>query len=166
MKTPSSIKTSFAPIEHANIEILILGSMPGEKSLQEQEYYAHLQNRFWKVMAYVTKSELPQNYDQKTAMLLAHNIGLWDIVHQAERVGSLDTAIENESPNDLESFIEMHKKLKIIAFNGKKSETLYRKYFNPKPQIQYVALPSTSPANAGIRFDGLCEKWSILQRQF
>ncbi|WP_056928713.1 hypothetical protein [Candidatus Symbiothrix dinenymphae] len=33
------------------------------------------------------------------------------------------------------------------------------KYFTRKPCINYISLPSTSPANAGINFDGLCEVW-------
>ena len=37
---------SFKPSIDNNSKILILGSMPGIKSLEEQQYYAHPQNRF------------------------------------------------------------------------------------------------------------------------
>lgn len=157
-----SIKKSFLPISHSSIEILILGSMPGEKSLQEQEYYAHPQNRFWKMLATITNSSMPTNYEEKIKLLEVHNIGLWDVVFEAKRIGSLDSAIEDESPNDIESFIQYHPKLKTIGFNGKKSEALFKKYFKQKSHIRYLLLPSTSPANAGIGFDEVCERWKEL----
>ena len=150
------------PISNPEIEILILGSMPSEKSLQEQEYYAHPQNRFWRVIATILNSELPNEYSHKINLLQSNKIGLWDVVHQAKRIGSLDSAIEEESPNDIETFILQHHKLKTIAFNGKKSEELFYKYFKPNQGIRYVSLPSTSPANAGIKLDGLCERWKII----
>jgi len=136
--------------------------MPSDKSILEQEYYAHPQNRFWRVLTSITKSTDPQNYQEKLHILEANNIGLWDVVSQAKRVGSLDSAIEDELPNDIEAFLNKHSKVRCIAFNGKKSEALFNKYFKQKQNIRYVSLPSTSPANAGINFETLCEKWKII----
>jgi hypoxanthine-DNA glycosylase len=153
------MKTSFDPISNSNTTILILGSLPGDKSLELGEYYGHPSNRFWKIIAHITDNELPLTYSAKTQLLLKTNIGVWDIAHQANRKGSLDSAIHDEEPNDLDSFIARHKHLKVVGFNGKKAEALFDKYFNRKTGIKYISLPSTSPANAGINFDNICEVW-------
>ena len=153
------MKKSFAPIENSRIRVLILGTMPGERSLADQQYYAHPQNRFWRLFAKMADHPLPDKYDQKTAMLLETGIGLWDVIHNAEREGSLDSNIKNEHPNDLDKFIEAHPSLKAIAFNGKGAEKLYSKYFTKKANIHYISLPSTSPANAAFTLDILYKKW-------
>lgn len=95
----------------------------------------------------------------RKSFYLKTNIGIWDVAHKANRKGSLDSAIEDEEPNDIESFIAKHKNLKIIGFNGTKSEVLYDKYFDRKAGIKYFSLPSTSPANTGIDFDNICKQW-------
>ena len=136
--------------------------MPSEKSMQEQEYYAHPQNRFWTVLAAISLSANPKTYQEKINLLTTHKIGLWDVVYQAKRVGSLDSAIQEESPNDIELFIRNHPKIKTIGFNGKKSEALFDRYFERKQGLRYLSLPSTSPANAGFRFEALCERWKAL----
>ncbi|SDZ15390.1 DNA-deoxyinosine glycosylase [Tindallia californiensis] len=154
-----TIKTSFAPISNKDTTILILGSMPGDKSLELGEYYGHPRNRFWKIIAIITGNELPLTYSEKKAMLLRSTIGVWDVAHKAKRKGSLDSAIKDDEPNDLESFMAEHRHLKVIGFNGKKAESLYDKYFDRKSGINYFSLPSTSPANAGIDFESICNKW-------
>ena len=155
----NDLKTSFAPIADQKTRILILGSLPGDKSLAENQYYAHPRNRFWRVLAEITDSQLPNNYEEKINLLQQNKIGVWDVVRAAKRVGSLDTNILDEVPNDLDSFIELHPKLEIIAFNGAKSQKLFDKYFRRKAELKYIALPSTSPANALFTFERLCEKW-------
>lgn len=92
-------------------------------------------------------------------MLKISKIALWDVVHSAHRIGSLDTAILNEIQNDLEIFINDHQNLKIIAFNGRKAESLFNKYFQKKDEINYVLLPSSSPANARMLMDRMVEQW-------
>ncbi|WP_366184124.1 DNA-deoxyinosine glycosylase [Flavobacterium ovatum] len=155
-------KSSFAPISNPDIEILILGSLPGDKSIEVNEYYGHPQNRFWKIIAAISNNELPQNYKDKVALLQKLKIGVWDVAQKALRSGSLDSAIKSEEPNDIETFISNHPKLKIIAFNGKTAEALFNKYFDKKSNIKYVSLPSTSPANARFDFDTLRESWQQL----
>lgn len=152
-------KKSFDPISNADITILILGTMPGDKSLELGEYYGHSRNRFWKIISTITNNKLPLAYSEKKELLLRSKIGIWDVAHKANRQGSLDSGIEDEEPNDLEDFITRHNKLKIIGFNGAKSEALYDKYFDRKVGIKYISLPSTSPANAGIEFDNICKQW-------
>ena len=153
------IKSSFPPIANPDAEVLILGSLPGERSLELQEYYGHAQNKFWKLIAGVFGHELPLNYEEKLQLLNRSHIALWDVVHSAHRIGSLDTAILNEIPNDLETFIDIHPKLKIIAFNGRKAEALFNKYFKKRDGIDYVLLPSSSPANARVGLEKMVEVW-------
>lgn len=153
------LKYSFPPIASAEIEILILGSIPGDRSIAENEYYGHPRNRFWRMLAGITDSPMPVSYADKKELLLRNRIGLWDVAHQAIRRGSLDSAIQQPEPNDIASFIERHPKLKVIAFNGRKAEALYKQFFSQSNKIQYFSMPSTSPANAGITFDQLRERW-------
>lgn len=155
-------KSSFEPISNVETTILILGTLPGDKSLELGEYYGHPRNRFWKVISTITNNEIPLTYSDKKRLLLKSKIGIWDVAHKADRKGSLDSAIEYEEPNDLENFIAQHKSLKIIVFNGKKSEVLFNKYFNRKNNLEYISLPSTSPANTGIDFDEICKLWRQL----
>ena len=155
-------KTSFAPISHPDIEILILGSIPGDKSLELEEYYGHTRNRFWKIVSTITGNELPLTYEAKKDLLFKTNIGVWDVAHKAIRKGSLDSAIVNEEPNDLERFIASHPHLKVIGFNGAKAQAIYEKYFEKKDGIKYVLLPSSSPANARINLEQICEQWQRL----
>lgn len=155
----NQFKSSFPPIADEHIKILILGSLPGDKSLAESEYYAHPRNRFWKVLAEITSSIFPTNYEAKLKMLSENKIGVWDVVQKAQRVGSLDTNILDEVPNNLDEFIANHPNLEIIVFNGSKSQKLYDKYFKRQPNVKYLEMPSTSPANANYTFERLCEKW-------
>lgn len=157
--TSTHTKTSFDPISNAETEVLILGTMPGDKSIELDEYYGHPRNRFWKIISSITNNDLPQTYAEKKALLFKTKIGIWDVAHKANRKGSLDSAIENEEPNDLNNFISKHKNLKVIGFNGKKSEVLFDKYFDRKSGIRFISLPSTSPANTGIDFDNICNQW-------
>ncbi len=155
----ANTKKSFDPISDQSTEILILGTMPGDKSIELNEYYAYLRNRFWRIISAITNNDLPQNYSDKKRLLLNTKIGIWDVAYRAVRRGSLDSAIKSEEPNDLNDFIENHKSLKVIGFNGKKSEILFDKYFDRKSTIKYFSLPSSSPANTGIDFDHICNSW-------
>jgi len=155
----NQVKRSFAPLAADDIEILILGSMPGDASLAKGEYYAHPRNRFWKIMATITNEPLPITYEDKKALLKRHQMGLWDVAETANRKGSLDADIFDEVPNDIDNFVRKHKCLKIICFNGKKAMNLYLKFFTKNPDLTYFSLPSTSPANAGISFEEICKQW-------
>lgn len=156
------LKTSFEPISNSETAILILGTMPGDQSLKLGEYYGHNRNRFWKIISTITKKEMASTYADKKKLLLNSNIAVWDVAHKANRKGSLDTAIEDEEPNDLQTFITKHKNLKVIGFNGAKSEALFLKYFKKRSDIKYVSLPSSSPANTGINMDTICKAWKQL----
>ncbi len=153
------LKKSFIPISSVNTKILILGTMPGDESIRLGEYYANPRNRFWKVMSTILNEKTPETYDEKKLLLKNYGIGLWDVLKSAEREGSLDISISKEVPNNLESFLKTHKQVLAIGFNGKKAEVLYDKFFSRRSNIKYYSLPSTSPANAGINFETICEQW-------
>ena len=159
----SMIKSkSFSPIIYSDTKILILGSLPGKKSLELEQYYGHNRNRIWKILSHLTGGDIPFTYQQKKELLCKNKIGLWDVAHSAHREGSLDSNIKDETPNDIEGLIKNYDSIKVIGFNGKKSEKMFFKYFTEKPEFKYVPLPSTSPANMAISFEDICVRWSQL----
>ncbi len=155
----TDLKTSFEPISNSETTVLILGTAPGDKSIELGEYYGHQRNRFWKIISALTENDLPVTYSDKKSLIKNEGIGIWDVAHKVVRKGSLDNAIKSEEPNDLDNFIKEHTKLKIIGFNGQKAEKLFDKYFDRKDNLNYISLPSTSPANTGFDFDEICKEW-------
>lgn len=155
-------KSSFEPIENSEISILILGSIPGDRSIALQEYYGHPQNRFWKMLAHITGKPEPADYAEKKALLLQSGIGLWDVARTADREGSMDSAIRNETPNDIDTFLDRHPHIKTIAFNGQKARHMFDKFFTERSGITYYTMPSTSPANASCSLEKLCLSWEKL----
>ena len=139
--------------------MLVLGSIPGDRSLALNEYYGHPQNRFWRVIARLCGQEVPRTYPEKREMLLCNGIALWDVAHQAVRPGSMDSDIRDEKPNDIPALAASLPQLHTIAFNGKMAERLYDKYFPRASNLRYLSMPSTSPANAAFSLERLCEHW-------
>ncbi|MEN5232216.1 DNA-deoxyinosine glycosylase [Sphingobacterium faecium] len=162
MLTLNMLKQSFLPIENKEIRILILGSLPGDKSIHEQQYYAHPQNRFWKLIQHIFNRTAPLSYPQKLDLLLENQIGLWDVCAQAKRKGSMDLDIVEEIPNDLPCFFSQHPQLQTIIFNGQKAHRVYEKHFTKSEHYQYYTLPSTSPANAQYSLEKLLQEWQHL----
>ena len=153
---------SFAPSIDNNSHILILGSMPGAKSLEEQQYYAHPQNRFWKVMGIIcNEPKLHEfDYDKKLKTLLKNNIALWDTLKTCKRDGSLDSDIQNETPNNIRKLLKKYPDIKTICLNGNKSYSAFKKYFlNLLEKYNCNKMPSTSPANARYGLEKLITKW-------
>jgi hypoxanthine-DNA glycosylase len=157
-----NVKQALDPIADSQTEVLILGTLPGDKSLEFGQYYANSSNRFWKIIAGITGDQVPPTYEEKKGLLLRNRIGVWDVAHKANREGSLDTNMKDEEPNNLEGFIKQHKNLKLIGFNGQKPEKLYNKYFSRKKGLKYIPLPSSSGANRGVRFEAKRENWKSL----
>ena len=153
---------SFLPIINKDTKILILGSLPGKKSLELREYYGHPRNRLWEILAHINNNQIPQSYERKKEFLFKYNIGLWDVAHSAYRDGSLDSNIKKERPNDIENLFVSHELIRVIGFNGKKAEKMFYKFFKEKTHLMYVSLPSTSPANMAINFEEMCRRWSDL----
>ncbi len=153
--------SSFRPIIDKECQILILGTMPGVKSLEKQEYYGHERNAFWKIIYSLFKEELTNDYSHKQAFLLQHNIALWDVLKACYREGSSDSNIKNPIPNDFEKLLKQYPNIKAIYFNGELAEKLFKKFvrrIHSDINIPMYRLPSTSPANA-IKFEQKFEQW-------
>lgn len=150
----SKILRCFPYIAYPDSRVLILGSMPSVKSLEENQYYAHPQNRFWRVMFLLAKEEYSADYEIKKQVLKKLKVALWDSIGVCEREGSLDADIKNEYPNDICGFLEKFPSVRRIAANGRKSAATLKKFF---PQLSFTALPSTSAANAAVSLSRLAE---------
>ncbi len=156
MKT--EISHPFPALYDSNSRILILGSFPSVKSREQQFFYGHPQNRFWRVMAAVLGCETPQSIPEKKAMLLSHGIALWDSIARCTIEGSSDASIENVVPNDLTPIFAASV-IRQVFCNGKKSWEMYRRHIEPLNGRTAVCLPSTSPANAALSVERLTQAW-------
>ena len=142
--------------------VLILGSFPSVKSREQQFFYGHKQNRFWRVMAQVLDCPVPVSIEQKREMLLSHHIAVWDVIAGCEITGSSDASIRNVTPNDLSEILTCAD-IREIYTNGGKAGQLYKKYIYPANGREAVTLPSTSPANAGYSLEKLVEASRVLR---
>ena len=158
-------KKSFPPVVDPNTRLLILGSLPGEASLAACQYYANPRNAFWRLLETVLDAPLVTlAYAERLATLQSHGVGLWDVVAEAERRGSLDTAILNPSANDLLTLVETLPALQAVAFNGGTSAKLGSRLLAPVAnRMALIALPSSSPAHAARSFAEKAEAWSLLK---
>ncbi|PIF30041.1 G/U mismatch-specific uracil-DNA glycosylase [Flavobacterium sp. 9] len=154
---------SFQPISNNDANILILGTMPGTKSLEINQYYGHNQNNFWKFMFTILKEDFSTDYETRKALLQKNKIALWDVLQYCDRVGSLDSAIKNEIANDFETFLKQHPNIKTILFNGQKAAAFFKKYVHLEKSYQLITLPSTSPANASQSFQSKLDEWKIIE---
>ena len=152
---------SFEPVYDKHSEILILGTLPSVKSRENNFYYGHKQNRFWKVLATLLKEPVPDTIEEKKAMLLARRIALWDVIQSCDIKGSSDSSIKNVQPTDIGMILEKTNMTQIYA-NGNKAGQLYKRYQFPITGIEATVLPSTSPANAAWSLARLCEAWKTI----
>jgi len=149
------------PLYDENSKILILGSFPSVKSREDKFFYAHKQNRFWKVIAGVLGAQVPETVEQKRKLLLENNIALWDVIASCDITGSSDSSIKNVVPNDL-SLVLDNADIKQIFVNGRTAEKYYNKYIKNSIKRNALALVSTSPANASWSVDRLIEEWRVI----
>ena len=154
----------FGPLYNENSRVLILGSFPSVKSREQQFFYGHPQNRFWKVLAALFHREVPVTVDQKKQLILANGLALWDSVASCEITGSSDASIRNVQANDL-SVILNNSPVRKIFCNGKTSWQMYEKWIRPATGREAVCLPSTSPANAQWTLERLIEAWSVIRTE-
>lgn len=141
-------KASFPPVVSADTKLLLLGSLPGEASLRAERYYAHPQNQFWRLTgAVIGEEDFHQlDYDRRLDRLRATGVGLWDVVADAVRPGSLDGAIRDHRPNDLAALVATLPALRAIGFNGGTAARIGRRMIGDPAGITLVDLPSSSPA--------------------
>ena len=157
---------SFAPLSNPQARVLVLGSMPGLASLRLQQYYGHPQNTFWKIVGEVLGFDPALAYELRTAALVERRVALWDVLASCVREGSLDADIDDATvvTNDFAAFFETHPQIVRVCFNGAKAESVYKKQVLPQPGTQrvidYVRLPSTSPAHAGMTLAAKLSAWA------
>ena len=139
------IKKSFTPIINKNSKVLILGTLPGAKSLELSQYYGDPRNQFWTIIYRIFKKESPDSeYENKVNFILDNNLALWDVIHSAERKGSLDANIKNEMCNDIEGLLQQYPNIEKIVLGGGKAARTFKKHF-PNTGVEIVEVPSTSP---------------------
>jgi TDG/mug DNA glycosylase family protein len=151
----------FPPVVGSDARILILGSLPGRRSLTENKYYAHPQNVFWRIMRELF--DIAGDYEERCDMLKFQRIALWDVLRESVRPGSMDAdiRIETATANDFREFLDDELSIEKIAFNGKKAEQLFRRLVPTEccQHLQLVGLPSTSPAYAAMTYKGKLNAW-------
>lgn len=157
-QTYTHVSHDFEPVFDENSKVLILGTFPSVKSRENQFYYGHPQNRFWKVIAGLTESEVPQTIEEKKKLLLEHGIAIWDVIESCDIIGSSDSSIKNVVPADIERVVA-NSKIQNVYANGGTAKKLYEKYSQKKTGREIIGLPSTSPANAAYSLERLLECW-------
>ena len=163
------LSVGFPPIADARAKVLVLGSLPGVKSLQMREYYAQPYNAFWRIMGELFGAGPALEYPARLVRLRARGIAVWDVLAAGEREGSLDAAIVPASMvvNDFNAFFERHGRIGLICFNGNTAAGLFRRKVLPGlaskwAAIERQALPSTSPAYASLRFEQKLARWAAV----
>ena len=155
----------FPPVTRLDTRLLVLGSLPGVKSLAAGQYYAHPQNLFWRLMGEVIERELvPVPYESRLEALLDARVGLWDTVAAATRRGSLDADIRLHEASDIAHLAATLPELQAIAFNGATSARIGRKQLAGIAGPDLIDLPSSSPAYASLSFAAKREAWLVVRR--
>ena len=161
------LSVGFAPIVAGRPRVLVLGSLPGRKSLEMGQYYAQPQNGFWRIMGELFGAGPSLPYPERLERLIANRVAVWDVLAAGERDGSLDSAIVPSSivVNDFGALFARHEDIGLICFNGAKAAELYRRRVLPTLAPQFASLPSrllpsTSPANASVPFAVKLASWS------
>ena len=166
----TNVKRGLPPVIGEGSRILILGTLPGDASLRLQEYYAHGNNQFWRILSEVYGEAFGAYYSLRLEFLHRRALALWDVLRSAEREGSLDSAIKNGVANDFAGLLRAHTGLKVIVFNGSKGQSLFRRYVERAQApadntiLRQLVLPSTSPAPGRnlLPFTGKVDRWRLL----
>ncbi len=156
-------KRSFPPVVNGRARVLVLGTLPGEESLRRQEYYAHPRNLFWPILFALFDATPPADYQAKLGFAMAQRVALWDVCAVGEREASADATIRREQPNAIDRLLDGHPLIHAVAFNGTGARRLYDRHFPRRPGLDYLALPSTSPAHARLDFTAKLGLWSALR---
>ncbi|HEX6995890.1 MAG TPA: DNA-deoxyinosine glycosylase [Gammaproteobacteria bacterium] len=168
---PAPLACGFPPVSSPDARVLVLGSLPGEKSIEMQQYYAQARNAFWPIMGELCGASPSLPYPRRLERLRAAGIALWDVLAAGERRGSLDSAIVPSSMviNDFAAFFAAHPAIRFVSFNGSMAAQLFMKRVLPTLPPEYAALetmrlPSTSPANASYSFERKLAAWTAALR--
>ena len=150
------------PVYNKSSKILILGSFPSVKSREANFFYHHPQNRFWKILANIYNTELPETIIEKKEFLINQHIAVWDVIASCEIKGSSDSSITNVEVNDLKKIIDQSQ-ITHIYTNGKLADRLYHRYFDEIIDLPVTKLPSSSPANASYSLTKLISFWKEIK---
>jgi hypoxanthine-DNA glycosylase len=156
-------KRSFPPIADGRAQVLVLGTLPGEESLRRREYYAHPRNLFWPIVFALFDAALVTNYAERLAFVMARRIALWDVCEFGDRAASADSSIRREWPNAIDRLLDTHPLIRAVGFNGTTARRLHDRHFARRPDLTYLALPSTSPAHARLDFAAKLARWTALR---
>ena len=151
----------FEPLYDEHSTVLILGSFPSVKSREQQFFYGHPQNRFWKVIAALYHAEVPAEVPEKKELILKNGLALWDAIASCEITGSSDASIRSVQANDLDIILS-RSPIRMICCNGKTSWQQYDRLIRPRTGREAVCRPSTSPANARWTLPKLIDAWSVI----
>lgn len=163
------LSTGLEPVAGSQTKVLILGTLPGQVSLHQQQYYAQPRNQFWKIMGQLLEFDSRLPYARRVQHLKDRGIALWDVCAGAHRPGSLDVSIEGHTvvPNALGEFFRAHPGLRLVCFNGAKAAALFDRHVRPSLTTtghRFVTLPSTSGAHAAMPFEKKLVEWSVIRR--
>ena len=156
------VEHGFGPVYDKESRILILGSFPSVKSREQAFYYGHPQNRFWKVLAALADTEVPQTIEERKGWLYLHHVAVYDVIEACDIEGSSDSSIRNVTPADIRTIIA-ESNISHIFTNGKLAGKLYRRYQAKTCDLPTTELPSTSPANAAYSLDKLIAAWQDIK---
>ncbi len=160
----SAALKSFPPVLGPGPKVLILGSMPGAASLKKNQYYAHPQNQFWRLLGEVLREDFAaMDYPARQAALKKHGVALWDVLAACTREGSLDSDISDEEPNRVAELLR-ETGIKTVFLNGGKAEAAFKAFIaDGLPSgVAVHRLPSSSPAHAGRTFDEKLREWALI----
>jgi len=160
------IDQGFLPILGCNPKVLVLGSMPSVRSLEDQQYYAHPQNAFWWIMSELFGFDPLESYESRTSRLTGNSVAVWDVVQSCHRQGSLDSAINQSSvqANDFLTLLNDYSTIRLIIFNGQAAQKLFKKnVILNNYSGDFLVMPSTSPANAATSRKSKLDSWQVLK---
>lgn len=162
-------KEGLAPVIANTSRVLILGSLPGDRSLHMQQYYAHPRNHFWEILGAVFGCTLQSSYEEKINFVLARGLALWDVFKAADRKGSLDANITKAIPNEFGELLTTYPNIRVIALNGGKAAAHFRSVHKRDPSVfagrQCIELPSSSgvPGKNVLSLQEKIKRWAAIR---
>ena len=164
-----SVTEGFPPLLGPGARVLVLGSLPSQKSLQKNQYYGHPQNVFWRVMAELFGASVDLAYADRVAILIQNGIAVWDVLASSVRPGSMDSDIDQKTAtaNDFATLLRENTGIRLVCFNGQAAAKLFDRLVDEQTRqsfsaVDFVTMPSTSPAYAAMSFAEKLERWSYV----
>lgn len=150
-----TLSHGFGPFIPTKAKYLFLGTFPSVKSREQEFYYGHPQNNFWRLLADIFHDEVPVTLSDKKAFLEHNQVAVYDVIESCDIIGSSDASIKNIVPTDIESIVTEHS-IERIFVNGRLAEKIFQQYH---PELKATYLPSSSPANAAMSYEKKLAQW-------